>query len=222
MLAITVQGFLFTLATTVFGWNFVGIMVGGWFIGAWSAVQGIVLQYLMIGENLFPAIDIVIRWVAEKIHLEIPGIVTLILLWAWLCGTLSSMVTLVAWFRRHRLPVRLRNMLSKGSTGVAREIDPPTISAAMHRGLRDLSRPLFWAPVLLVAIVVLVSGSTWEQAMWIVVRAVTVGWVLFSLARLFDPKKFVLWLRRKGHWGPAMALSRALRLKNDTSEIPRP
>ena len=47
--------------------------------------------------------------------------------------------------------------------------------------------------------------------MWVVVRAVTVGWVLFSVVRLFDPRKLALWLRRKGHWGPAMALTRALR-----------
>jgi hypothetical protein len=85
------------------------------------------------------------------------------------------------------------------------------MGAAIRRGLRDLLRPLFWAPVTVVAVIIVATGSTWEQAMWIVVRAITVGWVLFSLARLFDPRKLVSWLRRKGHWGPAMALNRALR-----------
>ena len=85
------------------------------------------------------------------------------------------------------------------------------MGAAIKRGLRDLLRPMFWAPVAVVAVIIVASGSTWEQAMWIVIRAITVGWVLFSLARLFDPRKLVSWLRRKGHWGPAMALSRALR-----------
>ena len=64
--------------------------------------------------------------------------------------------------------------------------------------------------LIVVAVVIVLTGSTWEQAMWIVVRAVTVGWVLFSVARLFDPRKLLAWLQRKGHWGPAMALSRAL------------
>ena len=222
MLAITMQGFLFTLGTTVFGWNLVGILIGGWFVGAWAALQGIVLQYLIIGDNLFPAIDIVIRWIAEKVHLAVPGIITLSILWAFVCGALSSLVTLFAWLRRHRLPARLSALLSKGAGGIPRDVGTPTIKAAIRKGLHDLLRPMFWAPVAVVALIIVATGSTWEQAMWIVVRAITVGWVLFALARLFDPRKLVRWLRRKGHWGPAMALSRALRpgldKVNDESE----
>jgi nucleoside-triphosphatase THEP1 len=211
MLAITVQGFLFSLAATVFGWNVVGILVGGWLVGAWAALQGLVLQYIMIGDNLLPALDVMVRWTAEYLHLRLPGIVSLIALWTVVCGTLSAIVTLIAWLRRHRLPARIRTMLDKGARGITADVGTPTLTAAFRRGLRDLVRPLFWAPVVFVGIIILVNGSTWEQAMWIVLRAVTVGWVLFSVARLFDPRKLVSWLRRRGHWGPAMALSRALR-----------
>jgi nucleoside-triphosphatase THEP1 len=210
MLAITVQGFLFTIASTILGWNVIGILVGGWFVGAWAALQGVVLQYLIIGDNLFPAIDIVIRWLARLFHLTLPGVVMLVFLWMLLCGTLSAFITLFAWLRRHKLPARLTVMLSKGARGVTRNAAAPTLGVALRRGLHDLLRPLFWAPVIVVAVVIVLTGSTWEQAMWIVVRAVTVGWVLFSVARLFDPRKLLAWLQRKGHWGPAMALSRAL------------
>lgn len=225
MLAITVQGFLFSLAATIFGWNVVGILVGGWFVGAWAALQGLVLQYLMIGENLLPALDVMIRWTAEYLHLQLPGIVSLIALWTVVCGTLSAFATLFAWLRRHRLPTRIRAMLDKGARGITGDVGTPSLKAAIRRGLRDLVRPLFWAPVVLVGVIILVNGSTWEQAMWVVLRAVTVGWVLFSLARLFDPRKLVSWLRRKGHWGPAMALSRALRPEpgsHDDSSPPGP
>jgi len=43
---------------------------------------------------------------------------------------------------------------------------------------------------------------------------------LLKKRRMFDPKKLVLWLQRKGHWGPAMALSRALRPKTGEPESP--
>jgi len=222
MLAITVQGFLFSFAVTFLGWNVVGILVGGWFVGAWAALQGLVLQYLMIGDNLLPALDVMVRWTAEYLHLQLPGIVSLIALWTVVCGTLSALATLFAWLRRHRLPARIRTMLDKGARGITRDVGTPSLKTAIRRGLRDLIRPLFWAPVVIVGIIIIANGSTWEQAMWVVLRAVTVGWVLFSLARLFDPRKLVNWLRRKGHWGPAMALSRALRpepgAKDDRSE----
>lgn len=210
MLGITVQGFLFTIATTILGWNVFGILVGGWCVGAWAALQGVVLQYIFIGENLFPAVDIVIRWAAGQLHLNMPGVITLVFLWMLLCGSLSAIVTMFAWLRRHKIPARLTAMLSKGTRGVGGNFAAPTWSVAIRRGLRDLLRPLFWAPVFVVAGVIVMTGSSWEQAMWVVVRAVTVGWVLFSVARLFDPRKLLSWLQRKGHWGPAMALSRAL------------
>jgi nucleoside-triphosphatase THEP1 len=211
MLAITVQGFLFSVSVTLLGWNVVGIFVGGWFVGFWAALQGIVLQYVIIGDNLFPALDIMIRWMAGHLHLELPGVVSLIVVWTLFSGAVSAIVTLIAWRRRHRLPARLSAMLAKGAGGIAKDARTPTMSNALKTGLRDLARPFFWAPVAAVALIIVATGSSWEQAMWLAVRAVTVGWVLFSLARLFDPRKLALWLQRKGHWGPAMALSRALR-----------
>jgi hypothetical protein len=221
MLGIAAQGFLFTLATTVFGWNLFGIVIGGWFVGAWSALQGIVLQYMFIGDNLFPALDVAVRWIANKLHLAVPGVVTLIVLWTWLCGTIVASSIAAAWFRRHKLPDRLRTMLSKGAGGMTFDSAPPSMRAAFRRGLRDLIRPMFWVPVIVVGAVILLSGSSWGEVMWIAVRAMTVGWVLFSVARLFDPKKLLLWLRRKGHWGPAMALSRALRPKSEEPKNPQ-
>ena len=218
MLAITVQGLLFSLAVTVFGWNVVGIFSGGWLVGAWAALQGIALQYLFIGGDLFPAVDTVIHWVAERLHLNIPGIATLVLVWVSLWGTVSAIATLLAWLRRHRLPARLSALLSRGERGVKWDVRTPTIAGAVRRGSRDLLRPLFWAPVAVVVIIVVTSGSSWEQGMWVTLRAVTVGWIFFSVAHMFDPRKLVSWLRRKGHWGPAMAFSRALRPGSKTSK----
>jgi nucleoside-triphosphatase THEP1 len=218
MLAITVQGFLFSMAVTVLGWNIVGIFAAGWFVGAWAALQGIVLQYLIIGDNLFPALDIMIRWMSDHMHLQLPGIITLIAFWTIVCGTLSAVVTLLAWLRRHRLPDRINKMLAAGAGGVTREVGVPTMKEAIRKGLHDLVRPLFWAPVVVVAGIVVASGSSWEQAMWIVVRAVTVGWVLFAVARLIDPRKIASWLQRRGHWGPAMALTRALRPQSKSTD----
>jgi nucleoside-triphosphatase THEP1 len=217
MLAIAVQGVLFSVAVTVFGWNVVGIFSGGWLVGAWAAVQGIALQYLFIGGDLFPAVDTVIHWVAERLHLSIPGIATFIVLWASLWGTVSAITTLLAWLRRHRLPARLSALLSKGGRSVSLDAKTPTIGQALRRGSRDLLRPLFWAPVAVVVIIVVASGSSWEQGIWVSFRAVTVGWIFFSLAHMFDPRKLVSWLRRKGHWGPAMAFSRAFRPGSKTS-----
>lgn len=213
MLAITVQGFLFSISVTLLGWNPLGILLGGWSVGAWTAVQGILLQYVIIGDNLFPALDMAIRWLALQLNLTLPGIVSMVAIWIAISGTISSVTTLIAWSRRHRLPARISALLEKGSSSIIGQTPAPTVKVAFQRGLHDLARPMFWAPVAVVALIVGASGSSWEDTLWMIIRAVAVGWALFSVARLFNPHKFATWLRRRGHWGPAMALSRALHVK---------
>ena len=73
------------------------------------------------------------------------------------------------------------------------------------QGLNDLTRPYFWAPIVILMVLILISGSTWESVFWIAVRASTIAIVVFSLARAFDPRSFLKWLRKRGYWGPAYA-----------------
>ena len=217
MLAISIQGILFNLAVSVLGWNVVGIFVGGWLVGAWAASQGILLQYAFIGTDYFRALDTVIRWLIEQLHVTLPGVTMLILLWISLWGIISAVVTLLAWRRRHKLPNRLGVLLLKGAQGVTWNSGKPTLTTAIRHGLRDLLRPVFWVPVLVVATIVAATGSSWESMMWIVLRAVSVGWVVFSAVRMIDPLALVEWLRRKGLWGPALAFSKAFRRQSEKS-----
>jgi nucleoside-triphosphatase THEP1 len=216
MLAITMQGILFSTSTVLFGWNIFGIGAGGWLVGAWAASQGVLLQYLFIGSDYFRVIDSIIHWIAAQLHFESPGITVLLLFWVCAWGTASSGATIVAWLRRHRLPRRVATMLARGATGIEWGEGKTSYASAMKKGLRDLLRPMFWFPILVVALIVGMTGSTQEQAMWILIRAVTIGWVVFSIVRMVDPKKIVAWLARRGHWGPAMAFNRAFRKENAT------
>ena len=210
MLAITVQGFLYSLAVTMLGWNFVGVAVGGFLIGAWSAVQGVALQYLFVGNELLRAYDTIIQWLVEKLNLHAVAFLQVVAGWTLLCGLVSAALTLLAWKHRRQMPGRLRDLVFRKPKGVVVEWRPVSIAGALRRGLRDIARPLFWLPVLIVIGVMLASGSSFESIVWIVVRAAVVGFVLFSLVRSFDLRRFIAWLQGRGHWGPALALQRAM------------
>ena len=64
--------------------------------------------------------------------------------------------------------------------------------------------------VRLAAMVILAAGAPWGEAFWVSARALTVGMLLFTAARLLDVQGAVRALRRRGAWGPALALSRAI------------
>ncbi len=205
MLAISMQGILYTFVTQLLGWNVIGVAIGGFLVGAWAAAQGVILQYLFVGNDLFRFYDIVIHWVADKLHLPPFGLFGLLLIWSSIAGAISSSVTMIAYKRRQRIPSSLQKIISQRalipvSTGAKR-----TWSNIIKRSLRDLTRPYFWLPITIIVIFILVTGSTIEKVFWIVMRALAIAFVIFSLARSFEPLTFLNWLRKRGYWGPAYA-----------------
>ena len=209
MLAITVQGLFFGGAATVLGWNALGVAVGGWCVGAWAGAQGAVLQYLLVGEHLLRAYDSVTGWLTAHWDVSTPGIWTAISVWVVVWGLVTMSVGQYV-YRRRALPRRFRELMERRMEGLG-DGQPVSRRRAVQLGLRDLARPVFWAPLLVIAAIVLAAGAPWGDVFWMAARATTVGFVIFSLARGFDPRRFVAWLRRRGQWGPAVAMDRALR-----------
>jgi nucleoside-triphosphatase THEP1 len=210
MLAISTQGLLYGGGVTLFGWNVLGVAIGGFLVGAWSAIQGVALQFLFVGSDILRAYDSIVTWVAKLLDVRTPGLLLLIGGWACVCGAVSSLLTLLAWKRRQHMPGRLRDAVFRKRKGIPFDGTPAGKKEAMKRGLRDLGRPIFWLPVLVVVGFTLASGSPVESALWVVVRASGIGFVLFSLVRVFDMHRFIAWLQSRGHWGPALAYRHAL------------
>jgi nucleoside-triphosphatase THEP1 len=205
MLAISVQGLLFTSATILFGWNVFGIMLGGFLIGAWAAAQGVLLQLLFVGGDLVRVYDVALQWIAQKLHLPPFGLIGLLLLWSSIAGIFSSAVTFYAFLRRHRTPESLQRLLLKSAAHFSADDAHRSWKSTFKQSVRDLTRPFFWIPIVILMVLILVSGSSMENVFWIAVRASTLAMVFFSLARAFDPRSFLQWLRKRGYWGPAYA-----------------
>ncbi len=208
MLAITVQGLLFSAAVRLLGWTRPALFVAGALVGMWAASQGLVLQYLLVGENLLKAVEALAGWVRAH-GIGLPGLAAILAGWIAAWGAVAGSVT--AWaFRRTSVGARVERALERGAGNLPVPSRATSQSEAVRGALRDLARPAFWLPIALIVAVVVAVGSTWEAAFWTAVRAATVGFLIFAAARAVDPLKAALWLRRRGHWGPAEALSRAL------------
>lgn len=210
MLAIAAEGVLFTAATRVFGWNRPALFVAGAFVGMWAVTQGLVLQYLFVGRDLLVAFKEIVSWVEAR-GIGLPGLTAILVGWVGLWGAVSGGVT--AWaFRRLSVSDQVDRALRVGTRRLPSHTAKASRREAVWGAARDLMRPGFWVPVLLVVAVILTMDSSWERAFWIAVRAATVAFLLFAAFRAVDPVKAALWLRRRGHWGPAEALGRAFGL----------
>lgn len=209
MIAIVVQGLLFGGAVQALGWNFFALGLGGALVGAWAALQGFALQYLLMGKELVRAYDTVVLWLADKWHITAPGLPWLLGAWAALHAVAASGAAVTAW-HLHRPPAALQSIMERETGPGAARSAPPAGRPGWARRLREFSRWQFWLPLLLVALILLGGGGSWSEVAMLGLRFVAVGCVLIALVSLLRPARWAESLRRRGWWGPSLAMSGAL------------
>lgn len=214
MVAISVQGTLFATAVQLLGWNAPGVLLGGLAIGAWAALQGILVQYLLLGEDLVTAYAKATEWLAANWGVAAPSLATAIAVWAGLHALLAGAAAVTAWKLRAP-PARMRQFIEQDAPGAPAGA-PARPRRAAVRIAREFSRWHFWLPLLIVSAILLASGRSWENVAWLVARFLAVGAVLLALLSTFQPVRLAAFLRRRGWWGPAAAFAEAFARKRPT------
>ncbi len=199
-IAIVVQGFLFTVGAMVLRWSRLGIAFGAFLVGVWAALQGFFIQYLLLGKSLEKAWDAGIHWLAQKGHFLPPSFWQVALALAGLNGCISAGSTLVVTRKQSSYRVKLEAALAKGS-GLP--------SPSKTSPLRDLLRPMFWLPLVLVSALLLFAKESPMNVLWMVLRASAVVLALGGIFRSVRADRMFDWMRRRGQWGPAVAMNTA-------------
>ncbi|HND61090.1 MAG TPA: DUF2478 domain-containing protein [Opitutaceae bacterium] len=218
MLAIFMQGFLFGTTVQILGFNAVAIGCGGLIIGVWASLQGILLEYLLLGEDLFRAYDTVVVWLARMWNVQAPGLPWLVGGWAVIHGLICAATALTAW-RLQQPPATLRRVLEQEAMG-GQAAAAPAPKARWTRWA-EFTRWKFWLPLVIVAAILLASGTSWAKVGWLTLRFVAVGLVFMALVSLVRPARWADQLRRLGWWGPALAFSDAFGRRRPDEAPPR-
>ncbi len=209
MVAISVQGVLFSQTVQLLGWNYLGVGLGGALMGMWAALQGFFLQYLLLGADLIVVYNTLVRWLEDTWHLAAPSMPVLLAGWALVHAAVVGTATMIA--RRLRQPPRSLQAVIDHSTPTS---GTPAASSWGQRVRRELVRWQFWLPFAIVVLVLTATGRTWEELAWVALRFLTIGFLVVALISLFQPASLAGALRRRGWWGPAAAFSRALKRRH--------
>jgi len=202
MIAICAQGLLYGGAVQTLGWNAWGVTAGGALIGAWSVLQGFVLQYLFLGGELTRAYDTVVLMMADRWGVTAPSLPWLVVAWAISCAVLSGGFSFAAW-RLRTPPAALQRLIEQEKS--RESVAPRRAKTRLH----ELAHWQFWLPLLIVGGILLATGRSWESVAWLALRFVAVGFLLLTLVSLVRPARWAEHLRRLGWWGPALAMSGA-------------
>jgi hypothetical protein len=202
MIAICAQGLLYGVTVQALGWNVLAVTLGGALIGAWSALQGILLQYLLLGEELIRAYDSTVLWLAERWGITAPSLPVLMGAWAAFCALFAGGIAAAAWKLRAP-PATLRRIIDREKAG--------NVTGAPRAGgrWREFAHWQFWLPLLVVSGILLAVGRSWESVAWLALRFIAVGFLLMTLVSIVRPARWAEFLRKRGWWGPALAMSGA-------------
>jgi len=201
MVAISVQGTLYAAIGQLLGWSKLSAFLGGAAIGTWAALQGFLLQYLLLGDSLLVAYAKATEWLTEKSGFNAPELSLVITAWVLLHAGAASATAFMASLQPARRD--LFKAASRGARGRRPRADCKNPSDGIS--WRELARWQFWTPMVVVAFVLGATGNSWESIMILMLRFLATGAVLLAVVSSITPRKLAAFLRTRGLWGPATA-----------------
>lgn len=202
MVAIAMQGWLYALSLRALGWHAGSVALGGALIGLWAAAQGLLLQWLLLGDALNTALQVLVDEAREWISLRL-SVAALIGLWLGGYALVGAVAGLAAWRRRHQPQAPPALKLPMGT--------PPRVwRHSLAAAFAELRRPSLWLPIALVLAALAWAGQPAESLVFLALRALSVAFVLLVLLQRVDWVGVGDFWRRRGRYGPALAWHRAM------------
>lgn len=206
MLAIAMQGQLFTLGVLIGGARPLGHILGMTLLCLWGFLQPLALYVLLYGETLLSMAS----YFLEQLSAVFP--VTMNTL-AGVLGIVIAVKIFLGFFCVHlvyKLPQKKIEEYTAWAQALPALTPKATPRNAFIGALRDLFTPLFIFSWILTLIFFLYAQSKHSTSIWLVLRPLAVGYLLFLGLRLFPVTRARLWLE-KSHPQLARTLQEALK-----------
>jgi hypothetical protein len=206
MLAIAMQGQLFTLGVFIGGARPLGHLFGMTLLCLWGFLQPLTLYVLLYGETLLSMAS----YFMEQLSAVFPVTMNT------LAGVLAVVVAvkIILGFFCVYLAYKLPQKKIEEYTAWAQALPARTPKASPRNtfvgALRDLFTPLFVFSWILTLIFFLYAQSKHSTSIWLVLRPLAVGYLLFLALRLFPITSARLWLEKR-HPQLARTLQEALK-----------
>ncbi len=198
MLAIGVQGLLFTAGTTIFGPTLIGVIAGSMLLAVWGIAQPAILAGVMVAtlsetewQRIQGAWE---KLVADVTLLENFSLVTALFILLGAKCLLAGILAILAWNspvgRPNTLLSRwesfINRRVSAGPTATPRVYGPGKTSLWMNikLALKDLRHPMVWISAALMGGLSYFLDSAFIDAVWITLRGLAGVFIVYLLLRL--------------------------------------
>lgn len=194
MLAITVQGLLFSTGIFFGGLNFLGYALAMILLSVWGFAQPLLMAWLFVGIHFWDALNLLWQKIAEPIGLESIMAWRMILLFVAVKALLAVGLVFVSDSladRWNQSLLRKGEAVLRGRKSRAKDSVAPTHQQQLARSLKDLLSPLVVISVLLSVVFAWFSDSTQVGLISALLRPLTAAFVGFYLLRIVPTERLV-------------------------------
>lgn len=219
MLAIAMQGLLFSLGTLLLGVNPIGLVLGATLSSLWAYFQPALLLLLMFGSSLIDVSKYFLEKMSEFTFVSqenllwvVAGMISLkiLLSWSLILAALRLPESTVVRYQKKLMEFRMRKE--------APEASPKPVTSPQRLiflgALGDLTNPLFLISLALTGVFFMFAESSKSQTIWTVLRPLCIGFCFFYLMRWLPVLGAEKWLQYRLFRKIALPFQAALRSLN--------
>ncbi|NBV49650.1 hypothetical protein EBR78_00370 [bacterium] len=210
MLAISAQGLFFSFGLFALGPNLFGCVLGGTLASAWGVLQPVAILWLIYGfswtsEEITTLLDAFNRLMRGVVDLTPDSLVLIIGLFLCVKALTAMGLAVLGWRaafdEQAFMNQQLLKLGAKGLRSSSTEQNKNTTSPAWG-ALRELTRPLFFIPLIFTGVVFWFSEHDKAQWVWIMLRPIAIAYLFFLILRIIPLDR---WIKKTGWGGPALA-----------------
>ena len=202
MLAISMQGILFNFGTLALGNNFFGIWLGFSLLALWAFIQPILIYIILFGKDLIYMANYFLSKIEKVFHISIEDI-WIIFIYLILFKLTLALVGTILIFKLPGEKIELWNdLLVKKSIPkrklLKNDFQQTSLKESVILSLKDLFNPLFIVTWIFTIIFFYFSKSPHTPYIWIILRPVAIGFLIFLAIRILPIEKLCLLLEKIG------------------------
>ncbi len=202
MLAISMQGFLFSIGVFIFGNNILGMVLGISLLSLWSFAQPLLFAYLFFGEKLFFAVEKLWLDITEKLSLSPEYGINILLAFVGLKIVLAWIVALIGWKYPTWITEKYFTKIMKYKDFTTDKIKNRKTQSATSGAFKDLLNPwMIISLVLTIGFMILTEKSDYFQIFVYSLRVIAVAYLVFFILRAFPQS----WIKKALKSFPTLA-----------------
>lgn len=220
MLAISMQGFLFSIGVLILGNNILGMLLGISLLSLWAFAQPLLFAYLFFGEKLFYALENLWLDIAGKLSLPPEYGVKMLVGFVFLKVFLSWIVAVIGWKYPTWVTEKYFAQIMKYKDLTTKNIKNKKPQSATRGALKDLLNPwMIVSLILTIAFMVLTEKSDFFQIFVYAMRVIAVAYLVFYALRAFPQS----WIKKALTSFPTLSktVDRLLDRESESTDQPR-